>query len=212
MRRDLVLFLILLAGAAAWAYWLRESRDVSRADANFAAIPYQVGTRTAIDVDLDPRSVRILRADQFVSRIYAEADGRDRVHLFVAYFGSQRTGSQIHSPQNCLPGSGWRVVARGHWKPSQGHAAVNEFIIAKGSERQLVHYWYVTRAGITDNEFRVKLDLVMNAMLARPTDAALVRTMYRIGPDGLAPARRKLRDFFRGVAPIVARAVPIAPQ
>ena len=56
--------------------------------------------------DFDERVVRVLGADEYLTRVYQQGEGPP-VDLFVGYYGSQTTGAVIHSPLNCLPGAGW---------------------------------------------------------------------------------------------------------
>jgi len=50
------------------------------------------------------------RAGEFLERNYSRTPDEPSVDFFLAYFSQQRMGSTMHSPQNCLPGSGWTPV------------------------------------------------------------------------------------------------------
>ena len=62
-------------------------------------------------LQLDDRDVRMLGADDYLSRVYTNT-ASPPVDLFIGYYGSQRSGAVIHSPLNCLPGAGWQPVDR----------------------------------------------------------------------------------------------------
>jgi len=213
MSRRLIFFLVLVAGAGLWTHVLRARQATTQHAANFATLPARFGTRNGVDEDFDPRTRERLRADNVIGRVYQDPADGSILELFVAYFGSQENGSQIHSPQNCLPGGGWHILERAKWSvPTQsGLQQVNEFVISKGEGKQIIHYWFVTRSGIISNEFALKFDLVRNALLGRPTDAAFVRLARPVGPEGLDQARNDLRAFCKSVIPALDRAVPIAP-
>src|SRR5438067_1716021 len=51
----------------------------------------------------------VLRADDYLLRRYSDGKGHT-VDFFVAYYKTQRAGESMHSPKNCLPGSGWVPV------------------------------------------------------------------------------------------------------
>jgi EpsI family protein len=53
-----------------------------------------------------------LGVDDYVSRDYVRS-GLSPVGIYIGYYASQRQGDTIHSPQNCLPGAGWRPVETG---------------------------------------------------------------------------------------------------
>jgi len=213
MRLRLVSFLILVAAAGIWAHALRGRQATIQHAADFALIPAQVGPRTGVDETFDAQMLGVLRADRVLGRLYRDPSDGSVLELFIAYFGSQETGSQIHSPQHCIPGGGWRILERSKWTvPTRaGPRSVNEFVISKGAGKQLLHYWFVTRSGILDNEFALKWDLVRNSLLGRPTDAALIRLVLPVGPGGLDAARRDLRAFCREILPVLDNAIPITP-
>src|SRR5438874_1700046 len=64
---------------------------------------------TGRDSPLDPQVLAILRVDDYLSRVYSDSTGHV-VGVYVGFYASQRTGDTIHSPKNCLPGSGWEPV------------------------------------------------------------------------------------------------------
>jgi len=205
------LFLLLLGVTALWTHVLRTDRGHVRDDARLDLIPSEVGGRAAQELTIDPRSKRILRASRVLRRAYLDPSGGDAVELFIAYYGSQQTGAQVHSPQNCLPGSGWKILSRSRWfVPWKGTPKpINEFIIAKRDSRQLALYWFVTRSDLLDNEFLLKWDLVRNSLLGSPTDAAFVRLVLPVGPGGLEDARAELHAFCLDLLPSVDRALPL---
>ncbi|HXF59946.1 MAG TPA: EpsI family protein [Candidatus Saccharimonadales bacterium] len=214
MKLRLVTLLILVAAVGAWTHGLRGRQARTQHAADFDRVPAQVGTRTGVDESVGARTMEVLRADEVLSRLYRDPQDGSVLQLFVAYFGSQETGSQIHSPQNCLPGGGWRILDRRHWSiPTRsGSRAVNELVITKGEGgRQVVQYWFVTRSGVLSNEFALKWDLVRNSLLGLPTDAALVRLVLPEGRGGLDATRRELRAFCVTMQPLLDRAIPIVP-
>ena len=55
---------------------------------------------------------------------------------------AQQAGEAMHSPKNCLPGSGWDVIDA---KVVPLHFGIpgeaKRFVIAKGRQRALVYFW-----------------------------------------------------------------------
>ncbi len=54
--------------------------------------------------------------------------------FFLAYFPSQRAGDTIHSPQHCLPGSGWNPEENTRVTlslPGHGPFPANRYVISK---------------------------------------------------------------------------------
>ena len=85
--------------------------------------------------------VALLGVDDHVYRTYV----RDGVplNLYAGYYTSQRRGDAIHSPQNCLPGAGWQPVESSvvDINTAGRSVRVNQYVIQKGLQRQVVLYW-----------------------------------------------------------------------
>jgi EpsI family protein len=122
-----------------------------------------------------------LGVDDYVNRQYARA-GAVPVGIYVGYYASQRQGDTIHSPQNCLPGAGWRSVETSVVDVNTGDRTVrvNQFVIQKGLDRQLVFYWYQGRGRVIANEYRHKALLMMDAARLHRTNGGLVRMIAPI--------------------------------
>ncbi len=68
------------------------------------------GARAA---DLDPEVLSVLGVDDYVNRVYRAGGQPLPIGLYIGYYMSQRNGDTMHSPMNCLPGSGWQPVRGG---------------------------------------------------------------------------------------------------
>ena len=122
-----------------------------------------------------------LRADDTLSRVYGKQD--QAVSLFVAFFKTQRTGQQPHSPKNCLPGAGWEPSFIGTIDVDTGGPApvtVNRYVVAKGDQRSVVLYWYQTQNRVIASEYMAKVYLVTDAIRYNRTDTALVRVVIPV--------------------------------
>ena len=58
----------------------------------------------------DAKTLEVLGVDEYLNRVYQNPSGNP-VGLYIGYWGSQRQGDTMHSPLNCLPGSGWAPVS-----------------------------------------------------------------------------------------------------
>jgi EpsI family protein len=128
--------------------------------------------------NMDDDVVAQLGVDDYLHRQYTTGQGA-AIGVYVGYYASQRRGSTIHSPQNCLPGAGWQPVFRDTAEVSAGHDTmpVNRFIIQKGMDRLAVYYWYQGRGRIVANDFANKGWLMLDAARLRRTDGGLVRLL-----------------------------------
>ena len=99
------------------------------------------------------RVLEVLGLNDYLTRYYYNRS-RDVVDVYIGYWQSQQQGGAIHSPQNCLPGSGWEPVSQGILTfpdprtPGAPVLNVNRYMIRKGPDRQLVLYWYQSRGRI----------------------------------------------------------------
>jgi EpsI family protein len=65
---------------------------------------------------------------------------------------------------------------------------VNRYMLANGQNQALVYYWYQGRGRVAHSEYRVKWDLLRDAMRHGRTEEALVRIVVPIpkGPGSSA--------------------------
>ena len=64
-------------------------------------------------------------------------------------------------------------------KPADGGAAfeANRYVIANGSDRALMVYWYQGRGRVTASEYWGKIYTVLDSVRQRRSDGAMVRVM-----------------------------------
>lgn len=128
------------------------------------------------DERLDADTERVLQADRYLLRSY---DSRGvPADVFVAFYASQQSGHTIHSPLNCMPGTGWTWSSRNreNIQTIDGKTiTVNRNIATHNGENLLVYYWYQSRGRVTASDYRNKLLLVQDALLLHRSDGALVR-------------------------------------
>jgi EpsI family protein len=102
--------------------------------------------------------------------------------VYVGYYDGQSKGKTIHSPKNCLPGSGWEALGSSvaSVDTPTGTVEVNRYLLQNGDERALVLYWYQGRGRVQANEYMVKWDLLRDAALMHRSEEALVRIVVPI--------------------------------
>jgi EpsI family protein len=146
---------------------------------------------------IEQRVQEKLRADDLLTRSYLRDAGSGAVHLFVAYFRSQRTGQAPHSPKNCLPGSGWTpTIADMIELPIQNRTAVvNRYEVSKGENKSIVLYWYQTGERIVASEYLAKIHLVMDSVLRNRSDTALVRVIVPVSQNDTDAASETAVSF-----------------
>ena len=180
---------LLVVGAGVYARALAGSSVASPGIPDLAAVERAPAGWESRDLPMGEEVQDVLRADAWLFRNYVRGDGAV-VNVFVGYFADQSVGAQIHSPRNCLPGSGWNIL-RVDAEGNLAGGACSRMAIEREGERRDVVYWFRTRSGRVVGEYALKFDLVRNSLGRRPTDAAFIRFMS-VRDDGTA--LRELAD------------------
>jgi EpsI family protein len=130
------------------------------------------------DTVFDVETVKILKMSDYLMRRYGDGNGHS-VWLYMAYWQSQRRGSDIHSPKNCLPAGGWEPVEASRLAISvAGRSApisVNRYLVQKDRQMQIVLYWFQAQGTVVAGELDAKIEMVRSAIFRNRTDGAVVR-------------------------------------
>lgn len=176
--------------------------------------PLSVANWTGQEARLEPEIERVLGADDYLSAVYSTPAEGEVVAFFVAYYHKQTEGQGIHSPDVCLPAGGWEVsrlqkVPVDMTASGYGTFTANRAIIQKGLSRQLVYYWFEGRGERVANDFRAKLNVLVDSLTKGRTDGALVRYVTPIGPEETdADAEARLLRFMADSLKPLPRYVP----
>ena len=149
----------------------------------------------------------VLKADDILNRDYCNSTNPDctktgigLANLFVASFRSQRNGKAPHSPKNCLPGAGWVKLSSGEIPIDVGLGtpiSVNRYVVAYGSQRSLVLYWYQSRDRVVADEYKAKFWVIRDAIRLNRTDTALVRVVVPVVNRDEAQAQANATDLVK---------------
>jgi EpsI family protein len=203
---------VLLLAGTALGLRARDWEESLPPHRNLASFPMQVGTWIGKDLSFSPDELAVLGPGQFLLRNYVSPGRRAAVNLYIAFFPSQRTGDTIHSPKNCLPGSGWtptqssRITIR---RPDGSTMSVNRYIVVNGDDRDLVLYWYQAHGRVTPSEYWAKIFLVEDAIRMNRTDGALIRVLTPIvSSSDEDPAQERALEFMHQIIPTLDTYIP----
>jgi EpsI family protein len=205
----LVLVLLFLGGAGALAS-RAGSTEASVDRAPLRELSTRIGAWRGLDTEPFADDVLAqLGVDDYINRHYANPDTQALVAMYAGYYASQRQGDTIHSPQNCLPGAGWRPVEAGRitLTGAADPVEVNRYVIQKGLSRQVVLYWYQGRGRVVAGEYTNKALLMLDAARLGRSNGGLVRLMTPVvaSPD---EASTHLTSFATALLPHLSRHLP----
>ena len=173
-------------------------------------LSYSIGTWSGTESPMEERIIQAVNVTDYTNRIYVSQEAPP-VALYIGYYASQRTGDTIHSPKNCLPGSGWDPIHAGYTTiplADGQQIKVNEYVIAQGLEKQLVFYWYQGRGRVVASEYLGKFWMISDAITRDRTDGALVRLITPIAGDDLSRAHQGLEKFAKDLYPSLSQFIP----
>lgn len=134
-----------------------------------------------VDQVLTKEEIAVAGMTEYSARAYMQ-DSLAAFTTLVSYYDRQTQGRTIHSPRNCLPGSGWEILTPGTRELQAGPArhVVNRYVLKNGGMMAVVLYWYQGRGRVVADEYAVKWNLLRDAALTGHTEEALVRVFVPI--------------------------------
>ncbi len=204
-RAVAIVVLVLGTGALVQRAAIREPLE---ARTRLGEMPLQIDEWRGHDAAALPDDiVATLGVDDYVNRRY-ERSGVP-VSMYIGYYGNQRSGDTIHSPQNCLPGAGWLPVASGRERIALGSSSVEvtRYEIVKGLDRQVVLYWYQGRGRVVAGEYANKAWLMVDAARYGRSNGGIVR-LIRPVVTTTDDARVELVSFASALLPRLSGYLP----
>ncbi|MEP7313467.1 MAG: VPLPA-CTERM-specific exosortase XrtD, partial [Pseudomonadota bacterium] len=209
----LVIAGLLLCIAAAASQFMPARAEVIPQRASFADFPTEIAGRQSRPQPLAKASADSLMLDDYLLVNFGSTQ-QDFVNLYVAWYDTQRAGRSAHSPRTCLPGGGWQIDTLERYAvPGLQFAGkplvVNRAVIRRGTDTQLVYYFFKQRQRLLTNEYVVKWYLMWDALTQNRTDGALIRVTVPVGPsESLAAADLRLQQFIANATPSLKLYLP----
>jgi EpsI family protein len=161
-----------------------DRQQVVELAAPLSTLPATVADHRGIDLPISEAEQRVAGMTNYSFRTFVK-DSAEVFSVYVGYYDHQTQGKTIHSPKNCLPGSGWEALAQTERQVTtpKGPETVNRYLLQNGNERALVYYWYQGRGRVAANEYRVKWELLRDSAISGRSEEALVRIVVRLRPS-----------------------------
>jgi EpsI family protein len=173
----------LLSIGCVFTLFINRQQDMPLA-APLATLPGEVAGYPGTERPISEEEQRVAGMTNYSFRTFAR-DSTIAFTIYVGYYDHQTQGKTIHSPKNCLPGSGWEALAQSEktvTTPAR-RETVNRYLLQNGQQRALVLYWYQGRGRVAANEYQVKWELLRDAAVRGRSEEALVRIVVNITPE-----------------------------
>jgi EpsI family protein len=211
MNRRLLLVSLVLAGVLGVRWWL-DREPTGKLSEPLSTLPPTIGAWHSVSDDALSLPVRrVLRADDLLARTYEVLPGT-QVQLFIAYYRTQRSGERMHSPRNCLPGSGWEPLSSSLINADIGGGRVeqlNRYLVQREDKRLLVVYWYQEHNRLIADEYRGKFYLMWDSFRRGARDGALVRVSVELHPGmDQDEATNTILQFIHSATPEITKLLP----
>jgi len=177
----------------------------------FSQFPLTAGAWNGTRQYMEQKFIAELDLSDYTMIDFKRDDGK-HVDFYIAYYESQRKGESIHSPETCLPGSGWAFRQAGKVQVALtggSSMTVNRAIMEKSGQQQISYFWFPARGRILTNAWEMKIYTFWDALTKQRTDGALVRLITPVLPnEKLEDAEARLQGFTREIVPVVEEYVP----
>lgn len=186
----------------------REKIPIKR---SFKEFPVQVGEWSGSRGEMEQQFIDMLHFSDYAMADYKNSQGKS-VNFYAAYYESQRKGESTHSPETCLPGSGWLFREAGATNVALGPGRsmrINRAFMEKSGEKELTYYWFDMRGRTLTNLYQVKLYTFWDALTKHRTDGALVRLITPVyDKETVQEAEARLQEFTREIVPVLREYIP----
>ncbi len=174
-----------------------------------AAFPTHVGDwRMIRDSQFDQATLDVLKPTEYLAKRYQRGDAAV-IDLYVGYHDGAAKAGPLHSPKNCLPGSGWyEASSREVTIPlGDGDLRAVEAVYRKGEHAELFLYWFEVAGEAVTNEYALKLREVLHAMRQGRRDACFIRISTPMASSREQAAER-ITSFLRDARPMLRQHLP----
>jgi EpsI family protein len=204
-----------------YIYYFMANEAVIPPRDTFTSFPLQVGEWRCPKNEPLPSDVlqNLGATDTLVCEYHRDGDPFP-LGLYIGYHATQvreegggSNENSIHPPAHCLPGSGWDIIDSRTVPlalPGIGdpNARAKRLVIAKGTARQLVYYWYQMQGRSVAEDWEKVLFVGYDRARGGRTDGALVRFTLPFERDPSDAVDAELLAFAKQITPLLTRYVP----
>jgi len=178
----------------------------------FSDFPLEIGEWRGWEDRFADRVYQVLGVhDSFLGN-YRNHEG-NQIQLYIGYYENQCEGDLIHSPKNCMPGSGWNIIKSSSEELMIPHSKIRKvrvmnLLIEKSGQRQIVLYWFQSRGRVTASEYMQKIYLILDSITRQRTDDSFVRLIAPITNSNEKISSKYLKNFAEILIPLLQEYIP----
>ncbi|SDT96665.1 exosortase C-terminal domain/associated protein EpsI [Desulfobacula phenolica] len=207
-QRTITIIIIMLVTAALTGFAGHSERILPNRP--FSEFPLEIGHWKGNTSELDRKVYNILGLEDYILADYRKNSG-ETVSLYVGFYQSQKQGDIIHSPKNCMPGAGWKIMDTTIETVAMADTGKKiktiKLLLQKGKEQQVVLYWFQSRGRIIYSEYMQKIWLVIDSVTKQRTDGSFVRLISPVTVDE-GETIKVLKEFTKKVYPFLDEYIP----
>lgn len=203
-----VVLVVLLAGAGLFTRF--HQNQVIALAKPFSEFPIaHANWRMAGQSNLSDNVIKVLLPTDYLARRYVSSDGVG-VDMYLSFFDGGPDSGRIHSPKNCLPGSGWSELSSEPIVMELGGEKVNlvRAVYAHGETRELIYYWFAMQGKTMTDEFSLKLAEITGSMFHQRRDQSFIRISVQTGSD-IEKAQQEVESFLRDFYSLIRGHLPL---
>jgi EpsI family protein len=176
---------------------------------DWSAVRYEfdgwAGTDAAFDpiYGPDPAQTSVLRIYQQPATI--------PVIAYIGYYDDIAKILEVHTPERCYPGQGWKIISTGESKAAlfRGRSIpAKEIMVEKEGSRRLVLWWYTAGSRPFETRIRYIYALLAMSTLTGRSDGSLIRLETPFTAGGEVAAMERIERFQRGFLSQIDKALP----
>lgn len=175
----------------------------------FSTFPKNIGEWSGVESFFSQEIYEAVGVDDSALISYTNKMDQN-VQLYIGYYSSQKEGDLIHSPKNCMPGSGWEITRTSleeiELNPEK-FIDVIKLTLEKGAQKQIVLYWFHSRGRVINSEYKQKIFLVIDSIYRNRTDGSFVRLISPVS-NSEADTMTYMKRYIASIYPILNEYIP----
>lgn len=207
--KQFIIIAVLMVATFAYVKVMNHGKDMLPLKP-FPSFPKQIGEWEGTEQFFSQEIYDAVGVDDSTLVTYTNHEKKS-VQLYIGFYRSQRRGDLIHSPKNCLPGSGWGIR----------HSSIEPVTVSpdktihiiklnleKGDQQMVVLYWFHSRGRIIDSEYKQKIYLVLDSIFRNRTDGSFVRLISSVNGEEIDQTVARMKQFIVNLLPVLDEYIP----